>query len=429
MRRIDRLGVSCQASRAMAYLVLAVFVACGDDSAVLPDAGGPNDSGAPRDSATSDGGGGPDAETRSVFDVVCLDELMLTEIECEEVRRWRLDETLPAARGNRFGDDLEAAELGHRIFFDAEFATVEGVSCASCHDPGTAFQDGLAVSEVIPGSPVTRNSPSLYNVAWNQGFFFWDGRADSLWSQPLFAFENEIEMRTTRLAIAHRVYDIYRTEYEAIFGALPDLADTARFPLTGKPGDASFDGMSEADRTEINRVAANVGKALEAYMRKIATGPSDFDRFVDGDRDALSADARAGLVRFVRSNCGTCHPGSQLMDNNYWQVSTPTTDRGRAAGIATLLASPFNSRGPFFDAGAGEALEIPEALPSHERAFRTPTLRNVMLTAPYRHDGSRDLEELLRADPVFEEGDEVVIPAFFDALTGDRPPAKWTARP
>jgi cytochrome c peroxidase len=259
--------------------------------------------------------------------------------------------------------------------------------------------------------------------------FFWDGRADSMWSQPLFAFENPIEMATTRLAIAHRVYDVYRTDYEAIFGALPELSNLTRFPATGKPGDASFDSMPEADRTEINRVVANVGKALEAYIRKLATGPSALDRFIDGERGALSADARTGLVRFMESNCSTCHPGTQLMDYAYWMVSTPTTDRGRAAGIETLLASPFNSRGIFFDAGAGTALELPTATPADEHAFRTPTLRNVMRTGPYRHDGSRDLETLLRADPVFENGDEVVIPAFFESLNGEPPPAEWTTTP
>jgi cytochrome c peroxidase len=409
-------------------LSATLLLACGDDATALPDAGG-SDSGQPLSDSGTDAGSAPDAETRPLFDVICRDQLGLSEVECSTVAAWRLPDTLVPARGNRYGDDDDAARLGHRIFFDEDFANVEGVSCASCHDPDLAFQDGLAVSEVIPGSPVTRNSPSLYNVGWNGGFFFWDGRADSLWSQPLFAFENEIEMDTTRLEIAHRVYDVYRTEYEAIFGAMPDLSDLARFPATGKPGDASFDDMPVADRTEINRVAANVGKALEAYMRKLATGPSDLDRFIDGDFDAMSADARTGLVRFVQSNCGNCHPGGQLTDNAYWQVSTPTDDRGRAAGLATLLASPFNSRGEFFDDDAGPALEIPAAGAMDERAFRTPTMRNVMLTAPYRHDGSRDLETLLRADPVFEEGDEVVIPAFFEALTGDSPPAEWTTRP
>jgi cytochrome c peroxidase len=367
------------------------------------------------------------------FYALCRDELGLGDRHCASVAAWRLPEALPEARGNAVADDERAAALGRAIFFDEGFATVAGVSCASCHRPELAFADGLRVSEVIPGSPGARNSPSLYNAAWNTGFFFWDGRADSLWSQPLFAFENEIEMNTTRLAIAHRVLDAYRAPYEDLFGALPPLDDEARFPLAGKPGDASWEAMADDDRRAIDRVAANVGKALEAYMRRIAAGPSAVDRYLDGDADALEPDQARGLARFVLSGCETCHSGPALTDDRFHasSVGSDADDRGRAAGVEVLLASPFNSEGEHFDRDAGAPLALPLGpTAADEHAFRTPSMRNVALTAPYQHDGSRSLEEILAAQGLlYEPGDEVVIDAFLRALSGAPPPAEWASPP
>lgn len=363
----------------------------------------------------------------------CREGLGLSEANCLEAADWRLPAVLPPARGNRYADDPRAAELGRAIFFDTGFSTVPDVSCARCHLPDDEFAESRATSEVIPGMPGGRNSPSLLLAAWNEGFWFWDGRADSLWSQPLFAFENDIEMATTRLGIAHRIHEVtaYREAYEGIFGALPDLADAARFPPSGRPGDASWDAMAEADRDAVNRVAANVGKALEAYMRHLATGPSRMDRFLDGDRTALSDLERRGFARFIEGGCTACHDGPLLTDDGFHVATMEDVDRGRAAGIEALLASPFNSAGPYFDVGAGDALGLPLGpTPDDEHTFRTPSLRNVTLTAPYTHDGARTLRAILTTPSFFyEPGDEVVIEAFLGALVGEPPPVEWTTPP
>jgi cytochrome c peroxidase len=363
----------------------------------------------------------------------CQDDLGLSEANCLEAVDWRLPSELPPARGNRYADDPRAAALGRSIFFDAGFATVPGVSCATCHLPDDEFAESRATSEVIAGMPGGRNSPSLLVAAWNQGYWFWDGRADSLWSQPLFAFENEIEMGTTRLSIAHRMHENpeYRDAYQAVFGALPDLSDAARFPPRGRPGDASWEAMAGPDRDAVNRVVANVGKALEAYMRRLATGPSRVDRYLDGDRSALTDTERRGFARFIEGGCTACHDGPMLTDDGFHLATMEDTDRGRAAGIEVLLASPFSSAGPYFDVDAGEALPLPLGpAPEDERAFRTPSLRNVTLTAPYAHDGARTLSAILTTPSFFyEPGDEVVIEAFLGALVGEPPPPEWTAPP
>jgi len=364
---------------------------------------------------------------------LCQNDLRLRARDCQRIAAWRLPDTLPPARGNRYADDERAARLGRAIFYDADFATVEGVSCASCHRPDRAFGDGMPVSEVIPGSPGARNSPSLLVAARLSGFFLWDGRADSLWSQPLGALENPIEMGTTRVAIAHRIADVpsYRASYEELFGALPALEDSERFPATGRPGTPEWEAMSETDRDAINRVAANVGKALEAYMRRIASGPSALDRYLDGDGSALSPEARRGLARFVESGCEGCHSGPMLTDEEFHSGRAMSVDRGRAQGVVDLLESPFNSMGPYWDDEAGEPLELPLGPePSDERAFRTPSLRNVSMTAPYEHDGSRTLEEILASRGfLYQEGDDVVIGAFLASLDGEPPDPAWASPP
>jgi cytochrome c peroxidase len=363
---------------------------------------------------------------------LCSGELDFDAEDCLDIQAWRLPDELPPARGNLYADDLDAAALGRAIFFDPDFGAIEGVSCSSCHLPHLAFQDARPTSEVIEGSPVPRNSPSLYNAAWNTGFFFWDGRADSMWSQPLFAFENEIEMDATRLEIAHRVSAEYRSDYEAIFGPLPALDDGARFPPRGKPGEESWENMSAEDRDAVDGVVANVGKALEAYMRRIAAGPSALDRYLAGDPDALEDDEVRGLVRFVRSGCANCHSGPALADDRFHPSAIGSeSDRGRASGIEILLANPFNSEGPHFDRDAGPALELPSgATEDDERAFRTPSMRNLALSAPYQHDGSRSLEQILSVRGLlYEEGDEIVLDAFVRALDGEPPPIEWASPP
>lgn len=361
----------------------------------------------------------------------CAEDLGMSEAECQLAYGFRLTDALPPSRGNRYADDEAAARLGRRIFFDTGFSTTNS-SCASCHRPENAFAEPQMVSEVIPGMPGTRNSPSLLVAARNDGFWLWDGAADSLWSQPLFAIENPIEMASSRLEVAQRIASpAYRAEYEAVFGTFPDLSDPTLFPRAGAPGDVSWDGMTADNQDIVNRIAANVGKALEAYLRRIASGPSRMDRYIDGDRAALSAEERVGFTRFVRT-CSACHFGPMLTDDAFHVATMEMTDRGRAVGVVKLLENPFNSMGPYFDAMDAMGGRGPLPLPlgptlEDERSFRTPSLRNVTLTAPYTHSGRRSLNDILATPSFFyEEGDEVVIAAFLEALVGEPAPSEWT---
>lgn len=332
----------------------------------------------------------------------------------------RLPEALPPSAENPVADDQSAAQLGHVVFFDARFSSNQQVRCATCHEPELYFTDGEAVSTGL--AVVTRNSPSVLTSAFMQ-WQMWDGRADSLWSQPMLAFENDKEMDFTRLEIAHRVALSHREKYEALFGALPDLQDSQRFPARGKPGDAAWEAMAQADRVAVDTVAANVGKALEAYQRKLAVRPGRLDQFIDGDTTKLSGFEREGLRVFVAAGCVECHSGPMLSDGAFHRLERfSTNDRGRAEGLAALMQSHFKS--------STGTIPLPSA--EDEFAFRTPPLRNVSRTAPYGHDGSfATLEAVvdLHLPSSVKSDERAALLAFLNALVAGDPPSPWNNWP
>jgi cytochrome c peroxidase len=323
----------------------------------------------------------------------------LSAAECELVRALELPATLPPARGNAVAESEDAAMLGFRIFFDARMSSDALTSCGSCHDPRHRFADALPTSRSL-GPAVVRNSPSVLNAA-HLRHPFWDGRADSLWSQPLLAFENEGEMNFTRLQLAHRIAESYRIRYERLFGPLPELSDTARFPARGKPGDPEFEQMAPADREAINRVAANVGKAIEAYERRAAAKRSPLDRHLAGEAGALSPTAQRGLAVLVRAGCLGCHSGPMMTDERYHNLGVPAwpgvaEDPGRAGAFEHLRASEFSAQSPFYDGPAPAPEPGQEDSPAALGAFRTPSLRNLTGTGPYMHNGRFEtLEQVL----------------------------------
>ena len=253
-----------------------------------------------------------------------------------------LPETPPPNPTNRVADNPEAAQLGQMFFFDTRFSRDRTVACSTCHSPFHGFADVEATS--LGAGRGTRNAPTLLNTAYNK-WQFWDGRADTLWSQALSALEGEAEQAGTRLQYAHLIHQSYAADYEAVFGALPELADTARFPPEGKPGDPAFDSMSEVDQHAVNTVFANIGKAIEAYERLLISRNAPFDRFVAGDTAAISVEAKRGLKTFIgKGICILCHDTPTFTDNAFHNLGVPQgtlpEDTGRYEGISLLLAGP-----------------------------------------------------------------------------------------
>jgi len=353
---------------------------------------------------------------------------------------------LPAARGNAHTEDINAQVLGFHVFFDARFSETQAVRCESCHSVERSFADGQPISTAGLG-PGVRNAPSLFNAA-RYATFFWDGRADTLWSQPLFAFENPAEMDCSRLELVHLLDTLHGAEYEKAFGPLPEVSDLSRFPARGKPGDAAFDAMAPADQDVVNLVVANLGKAIEAYVRKLATGPSVIDRALGGELAALTAPQRRGMSVFVDAGCLSCHSGPQLSDGKFHNLGIAALDgqapdAGRQAAIAILDGNPFNAAGRFFD---GVAPVIDQDAPVLG-GFRTPSLRNLVGAAPYGHNGGfATLDEIVdfhlagggkdrarfvgEVDPLLvpkslSDGDRTALIEFLKALGGQYPALPW----
>ena len=233
-------------------------------------------------------------------------------------------------------------ELGRALFFDPLLSADGTLSCASCHQPGRYFTNGLERAVGVGGREGGRNVPSVLNAAYGRSFF-WDGRAATLEEQALQPIRSERELGLDLDTLVRRLSaaDRYRT-------AFPQAFDDAVIT----PG--------------------RVARALASYLRTLRSGDARIDRFLHGDSSALSAEARRGFRLFVgRANCGVCHTIPLFTDHAFHNtgVAWGSADKGRVAVTGD-------------DADRG--------------AFKTPSLRNVAETAPYMHDGSMaTLEEVI----------------------------------
>lgn len=264
--------------------------------------------------------------------------------------------------------DARRAELGRRLFFEQRLSDNDSISCSTCHDPERAFTDGQRYSVGIHQRMGTRNSPTLYNVAY-ASHFLWDGRAISLEDQVIIALTNPNEMGLTESRLDMHL-DSYRSEFVKVFGGPPTLQEVAR--------------------------------AIAAFERTLIIGNAPVDRFLYcGETDALNDIQKKGLELFSGpANCIRCH----------WYSHESVHPLGGRQALFT------DNR--FHNIGAGE-LNDPgraaiTALPEDWGAFKTPTLRNVALTAPYMHDGSlatlREVVEFYNRGGVMKSGDPNIRP-------------------
>ncbi|MCD8511589.1 MAG: c-type cytochrome [Bacillus sp. (in: Bacteria)] len=233
----------------------------------------------------------------------------------------------------------EVLELGQVLFFDPRLSGNDEVSCATCHDPELGYGDGRAVFETIDGKDGARNSQTIINSAYYTSFF-WDGRAASLEEQALGPIQDPHEMNMPLDELLIKLAGI--DGYEELFYA------------------AFEDGITEE----------NIGKALAAFQRQIIINDTPYDRFLQGDRNALSEQEIRGLDLFAgKAFCITCHGGENLSDNMFYNVGLNSEDQGR-----------FGVTEDEDDMGR----------------FRTPSLYGITHTAPYMHDGSIEtLEEVI----------------------------------
>ena len=395
-----------------------------------------------------------------------------TPLEQKRIFQHALPELTPDP-SNRYGDLPAAAHLGRYLFFDRRFSRNKQVSCATCHLPQLSFADGRPLG--IGLAELERHSQSLWNTAYNR-WFFWDGRADSLWSQALKPMEDEREFGADRLQIAHAVYadDALRAAYESLFGAMPPLDRSDRFPQNARPMPAqpqhplhrAWQTIAPQDRLWVNRVFANLGKAIAAYERRLISRNSPFDRFLQGLREndphqqaALTPSAQRGLKLFIgKANCRLCHSGPNFSDGEFHNTGIPPAgggqplDPGRYAGIDLVVNDPFNAAGAFSDAPGGDRarqLSLIKRDSEHWGQFKTPGLRNVALTAPYMHQGQfptlrrvidfyADLDQAVFAghhrepflQPIqLDEGERADLVIFLESLNGENLDPQWLTAP
>ncbi|MGH9767833.1 MAG: cytochrome-c peroxidase [Blastocatellia bacterium] len=270
-------------------------------------------------------------------------------------------------------------ELGRKLFFDARLSADGRISCSSCHDPKIAFTDGRPVAEGIAGRRGPRNSPTLLNATFNTGQF-WDGRADTLEEQAVQPLINPLEMGNNSYdEVVKRLRAIpeYCAEFQSVFGA------EVKIEL--------------------------IGKAIAAYERTLVSGDSPLDRFVAGDQGAISDAAKRGFTIFRgKGRCSRCHTFSDALpfftDFNYHNTGVaanhPNFDKLSRRAYAVIETGRAKES---IDALAKEegGQELGRVLITHQvfdiGSYRTPSLRNIALTAPYFHDGSaKTLADVVR---------------------------------
>ena len=278
--------------------------------------------------------------------------------------------------------DTRVVALGRRLFHEPRLSGDSKVSCSSCHNLEKGGVDSKPFSLGVSGKVGLVNAPTVYNSALNF-VQFWDGRAATLEEQIGGPITNPIEMG----ASWEKVLAALQTDpsYVAEFSALPG-------------------GVTEP----------NVRRAIADFERTLLTRGSAFDRFLGGDEAALGSEARAGYEMFKSVGCIACHQGRNVGGNMFQRFG--------------VLGDYFKDRGHVSDADYGRYNVTHNE--SDRYVFRVPSLRNVVHTAPYFHDGSAaTLPQAVQVMARYQLGrklsDEQVkeIIAFLSSLSGDQAPA------
>lgn len=231
-------------------------------------------------------------------------------------------------------------ELGRFLFYEPLLSGNKKISCATCHNQEKAFSDGLVLSNTgISGKTLERHSPVIFNLAWTDSGFFWDGGSTNLESQAFAPLTHPDEM------------GVHFAEMTARLAAIPEYMDLFQRAYQESP------------------TAAGVAKALAQFQRSVVSADSPYDRYRRGEQPlALSQSALRGL-QLVQQKCGSCHAGELFTDNRYHNngLDSSFTDDSREE----VYFGRYRISRDQADMGA----------------FKTPSLRNVMVSAPYMHDG------------------------------------------
>jgi cytochrome c peroxidase len=286
----------------------------------------------------------------------------------------------------------EKIALGKKLFFDGRLSADGTVACATCHDPARAFTDGRPASIGIDGRVGQRNAPTVLNALYNKTQF-WDGRATTLEEQAELPIINPVEMGQTNVqAAVAQIQNIkeYQEAFTNVFGRPPNGQDLIR--------------------------------AIASYERTLLSFNSPFDRFIAGDANAIDDSAKRGWKLYNgQARCNKCHA---LTDNQPNLTSFTDNDfHNIGIGIIRHQVVPL-ARQALQLVNSGNSAEVDRAAIQSEMSvlgrylvtkkepdiasFKTPNLRNVLITAPYFHDGSQ--ETLWDVMDHYNKGDGVQNP-------------------
>lgn len=276
---------------------------------------------------------------RAIVAGICLATSTAAKADADPYLR---PEQAPAPEDNK--PTPERVALGKTLFFDPRLSGSNWISCASCHNPVLGWSDGLPTGFGHGMKRLKRATPPIVNAAFNE-FLFWDGRRSSLEEQALDPIENDGEMNQDIPALVKKL------------SAIPGYA--AMFERA-YPGD----GIS----------GATIAKALASFERTVLSAESPFDRWRRGDESAIDAAAKRGFKLFTgKAKCEKCHEGFNFADGAFHNIGLKRNGEQEDVG-RFAVRKVATSRG----------------------AFKTPTLRDIELTAPYMHNGIyRTLEEVI----------------------------------
>ncbi len=266
----------------------------------------------------------------------------------------------------------EKIALGKKLFFDRRLSGDGTMSCATCHDPEKAFTDGQDISLSYPTTKNWRNSPTLVNVAF-QKYLFHDGRALTLEEQALFPMMSAFEM--------NRNLDFV----EEVIRSVPEYVESMQKVFGGEP------------------TRERIAMAIASFERTILSVNTPLDRYLKGEKNALSDGAQKGLALFTgKGKCAECHDGVNLCDDKFYALNVP--ENPVLADSRVAITRRFVAKVYHYDDFRNLTEDPGRYLITKEKkdwkAFRTPTLREIARTGPYMHNG------------VFQTLDEVID--FFD---------------
>jgi cytochrome c peroxidase len=239
--------------------------------------------------------------------------------------------TIPFPKDNPYTP--EKAALGKKLYFDTRLSVTSAQSCASCHNPGFGWGDGLAVGVGHGMNKLGRRSPTIINSAWSS-IFMWDGRLPTLEEQALGPIQSPGEMNMNIDALMQRLATI--PEYKPLF--------TTAFPDKGM-------------------TVATLAQAIATYERTVVSEEAPFDSWIGGNEKAISDAAKRGFAVFNdKAQCASCHEGWNFTNDGFQDIGLPSQDVGRGQFVPNVIKM--------------------------KHAFKTPGLREIARRAPYMHDGS-----------------------------------------